>query len=231
MDGVEIDGRAPRAFGNDRHSGPLAVEGREKLFLEGVKHGAHVTHRTVAEKRHGAVGDLALRLDLRPPHAAMAETDTVLVERLRNDDVVDFRLREVTLARQIGDTAKAARFLIDGSRNLDRSGESGLTSMKASTAMMDAASPPFMSQAPRPKTLPSFTTPAKGSTVQPSPASTTSICELKCTVGPCDLPSNRATTLTRGKRSVSPGVPSARMNSMPKPRFFSRAAMYSAHGR
>ena len=77
-------------------------------------------------------------------------------------------------------------------------GKSGKVSRKASTATIDAARPPFMSQAPRPNTLPSATWPAKGSTVQPSPASTTSRCELKWTVGPGDLPSRRATTLMRG---------------------------------
>ena len=55
--------------------------------------------------------------------------------------------------------------------------------MKASAAMIEAASPPFMSQAPRPNTLPSRTTPANGSTVQSSPGSTTSMWELKWTHG------------------------------------------------
>ena len=53
------------------------------------QHRAHVAHRAVAEERHRAVRDLALGLDLRPPDAAMAEADAVLVERLGDDDVVD----------------------------------------------------------------------------------------------------------------------------------------------
>ena len=44
----------------------------------------------------------------------------------------------------------------------------------------------------------------------PWPAGTTSIWPLKCTQGPGTAPSRRATTLTRGSRSLSPGVPSAR---------------------
>src|SRR5665213_1948909 len=57
-------------------------------------------------------------------------------------------------------------------------------SISASTAITAAASPPFMSQAPRPQTLPSLTTPSKGSRVQPLPGSTTSMWPLKCTQGP-----------------------------------------------
>ena len=48
-----------------------------------------MAHRAIAEERHRAMRDLALGLDLRPPDAAMAEADAVLVERLGNDDVVD----------------------------------------------------------------------------------------------------------------------------------------------
>ena len=79
-------------------------------------HRAHVAHGAVAEERHRAMRDLALGLDLGPPDAAMAEADAILVERLGNDDVVDAGLREVALARQVGDAAEAAGFLVGGAR-------------------------------------------------------------------------------------------------------------------
>ena len=67
--------------------------------------------------------DLALGLDLGPPDAAMAEADAVLVERLGDDDVIDARLREVALPRQVGDAAEAAGFLVDRAGNLDGAGK------------------------------------------------------------------------------------------------------------
>ena len=82
-----VERRAPSGTTGIR--GPLAVERREKLALEGLQHGAHVAHRAIAEKRHRAMRHLALGLDLRPPDAAMAKADAVLVQRLGNDDVVD----------------------------------------------------------------------------------------------------------------------------------------------
>ena len=120
MDRIDVHGRAPRALRHDRHPGPLAVERRVKLVLEGLQHGAHVAHRAIAEKRHRAMRHLALGLDLGPPDAAMAEADAVLVQRFGNDDVVDLGLREIALLRQIGDAAEAARFLVDRAGNLDR---------------------------------------------------------------------------------------------------------------
>jgi hypothetical protein len=55
--------------------------------------------RTAQSPRNGMepCAMLALRLDLRPPDAAMAEADAVLVERLGDDDVIDARLREIAL--------------------------------------------------------------------------------------------------------------------------------------
>ncbi len=77
-------------------------------------------------------------------------------------------------------------------------GKSMPASRIASSAITEAAMPPFMSQAPRPYTLPSRTSPAKGSTDQPRPGATTSIWPLKWTQGPGPRPSKRATTLVLG---------------------------------
>ena len=79
--------------------------------------------RRVAEKRHRAVRDATERLDLAPPDAAMTDADAIDVERLGNDHVIDARLREITLGREVADAAVAARFLVDGTGDLQRAGE------------------------------------------------------------------------------------------------------------
>jgi hypothetical protein len=99
------------------------VERREKLFLERMEHRPHMAHRAVAEEGHGPMGDAPFRLDLRPPHTAMAKADAVLVERFGDDDVVDARPREQALFRQIGDASETAGFLVHGARYLDRAVE------------------------------------------------------------------------------------------------------------
>jgi hypothetical protein len=96
------------------------------------------------------MGDPALRLDLGPPDAAMAEADAVLVERLGNDHVLHAGGVEIPLLGEIGDTAVTARFLVRRRADLDGAGKSGQTARKASAAMTEAAMPPFMSQVPRP---------------------------------------------------------------------------------
>ena len=65
----------------------------------------------------------AFGLDFRPPDAAMAEADTVLVERLGDDDVVDTRLGEIALAREMGDAAESARFFVHRAGYLYRARE------------------------------------------------------------------------------------------------------------
>ena len=116
-----------------------------------LEHGAHVPHGAVAQERHRAVRDPALRLDLGPPHAAMADAHPVDVERLGDDHMVDPRPGEQPLPREIGDPAIAARFLVDGAGDLQRPGQLGKPlSSSVSTATIAAASPPFMSQVPRP---------------------------------------------------------------------------------
>ena len=103
----------------------------------------------------------------------------------------------ITLLRQPGDSAIAAGFLVDGAGDLERPGQLGATFQEVSTATTAAARPPFMSQVPRPNTLPSRISPAHGSTLHPCPAGTTSMWPLKCTHGPGRPFSRRATTLTR----------------------------------
>src|SRR6185312_14660933 len=61
--------------------------------------------------------------DLRPPDAAMAEADAILVERFGDDDVIDFRLREIAELGQVGDAAETAGFLVRRARNLDGAGK------------------------------------------------------------------------------------------------------------
>ena len=67
--------------------------------------------------------DAPLGLDLGPPHAAMTKTDAILVQGFRNDDVLHAFRVEVAFFGQIGDTAKAARFLIRRGRDFDRTRE------------------------------------------------------------------------------------------------------------
>ena len=125
VDRIDVDGRLARPVRHHRHGGAPAGERRIELRLEGVEHRAHVADGAVAEERHRAVGDAPLGLDLRPPHAAMAEADPVLVERLGNDDVVDARPRHDALVGEIGDAAIAARFLVRRAGNLDGAGMVG----------------------------------------------------------------------------------------------------------
>jgi hypothetical protein len=98
----------------------LRAELRVELRLEVIEHGIHVPHRAVAEERHRAVRDPSVGLDLRPPDAAMPDTDPIDVQGLGNDHMVDARYREPAALREIMHTAVAARFLIDGARDLER---------------------------------------------------------------------------------------------------------------
>jgi hypothetical protein len=108
----------------------------------------HVSHGAVAQERHGAVRDLAQGLDLGPPAAAVAQADAVLVQGLGDDDVLDARRREPAFAGEVRDARRSRptpRRPCRRSRWRRRSREGG---DEASAATMEAASPPFMSQAP-----------------------------------------------------------------------------------
>ena len=64
----------------------------------------------------------AERLDLGPPHAAMAQAHAILVQRLGDDDVIDLALGEIALLGQEADPGPAARFLVGGAGDLERAG-------------------------------------------------------------------------------------------------------------
>src|SRR6056297_3077389 len=68
------------------------------------------------------MGDLAMGLDLGPPDAAMAQTDAILAQGFGDDDVIDTVGAEIAALCQIGDPAKAARFLIRRAADFNRPG-------------------------------------------------------------------------------------------------------------
>jgi hypothetical protein len=150
MDRIDVHGRLARARRHDRHGRCAARQRGKQLASNLLQHRAHVADGAVAEERHRAVRDAAMGLDLGPPDAAMAQADAVLVQRFGDDDVLDASARNSRALRQIGDAAIAAGFLVGGAEISIAAGKSGKVSMKASAAMIEAASPPFMSQAPRP---------------------------------------------------------------------------------
>ena len=96
-----------------------------RLLLHRVDHRPHVAHGAVAQKRHRAVGDLAMGLDLGPPDAAMTQADPILVERFGDDHMLHALGAEPALLGQVGDAAEAPRFLVGGAADLDRAGEIG----------------------------------------------------------------------------------------------------------
>ena len=83
-----------------------------ELALDPLQHRAHVADRAVAQEGHRSVRDPAMGFDLAPPHAAVADTDAVHVQRLRDDDVVDAGRGEPAAFRQPGDAAVASRLLV-----------------------------------------------------------------------------------------------------------------------
>ena len=126
VDRVDVERRGSRAFGDHGHFRALAGQKRKQARLHLGQDGAHVAHGAIAQKRHGAMGDPALGLDLGPPDAAMAEADTVLVERFWDDDVLHAVRVEIPLLGEVGDAAIAARFLVGRGADLDRAGETGM---------------------------------------------------------------------------------------------------------
>ncbi len=124
----------------------LLVERREKLLLEGVDPRAHVAHRAVAEEGHGAVRHLALVSISahRTPRCPGQMRSLFKGSGMMTWSTLGFE--GISPSCEVGDAAEAARFLVDRSGYLDGAGKSGLTSMKASAAMIEAASLPFMSQ-------------------------------------------------------------------------------------
>ena len=99
--------------------------GREEIRFELVQNGAHVAHGAIPEKRHGAVGNLAVGFDFGPPAAAMAQTDAILVQRLGDDHVLDALWEKKALFREVGNAAIAAGFFVGRAGDLDGAGEVG----------------------------------------------------------------------------------------------------------
>src|SRR5258708_2165064 len=85
-----------------------------------------MAHRIVAKKRHRAMRDLTLGLDFRPPDAAMAKADAVLVQRLGGDDGGDPWFREIAEPGQMSDAAEAAGLFVHRARYFDGAGKVGI---------------------------------------------------------------------------------------------------------
>ena len=88
---------------------------------------------------------------------------------------------------------------------------SGWAVTNASVAVIMAASPLFMSAAPRPNSNPSRITGSKGSVCHSSsgPVGTTSVCPARQSTGPSSLPRRAQKLSTLPKRSLSILNPSA----------------------
>ena len=184
-----------------------------RTFAHRLQQPAHAVDGADAEKRHAAVPDPAARGHLEPVHAAMADADAIDVQRLGDDDEIGAPLRDASGLGQPRDAGEAAALFVDGAADLDRARAASRPARAiASAANTAAAIPAFMSHTPRPKILPSRTRPPNGSTVQPSPAGTTSMWPFRWTTGP-GPPRREPTTFTRGCRAVCSARPSAAMYS------------------
>ena len=112
MDAVEVERRLPRARRHHRHVCPTRGQQRKQACLHFRDDSPHMAHRAVAKKRHRAMRDPPPGLDLGPPDTAMAKTDPVLVQRLRNDHMLHSRRVEPSLLGKTGDAPKSACFLV-----------------------------------------------------------------------------------------------------------------------
>ena len=117
MDRIDVERGLARTLWHHRHRRDLARKQRVKHGFDLLQHGAHVADGAVAKERHRAMRDAAFGFDLGPPHAAVAKADPILVQRFRDDDMLD--MGEMALRRQIGNAAIAAGFFIGSSGNLD----------------------------------------------------------------------------------------------------------------
>jgi len=117
---VDVQGRLARFFGDHRHPGASLVQCGIQLVFHPAQEIGHAPDRGCSQKGHRAVRDPAAHLDLAPPNAPVAQADAVLVQRFRNDHMVDARLGEVATFRQPGDAGITAAFLVDRSGDLDR---------------------------------------------------------------------------------------------------------------
>src|SRR5271165_7587814 len=94
-----------------------------EVALEAIHDGMHVAHRAIPQKRHRAVRHPSMGFYFGPPHAAMSDADSIDIERLGDDDVIDARRREPTALRQVMHSPISARFFVGGARYLQRSGQ------------------------------------------------------------------------------------------------------------
>ena len=83
------------------------LQSRLQLGFKQMNEGAHVVDGAVAQKRHRTMGNAAFGFYLTPPNTAMAQTNSVNAQWLRNDDVMHTRLAEITALCQITHTGKA----------------------------------------------------------------------------------------------------------------------------
>ncbi len=126
MDRIEVERGRAGAVGDHGHRGALGQEQGEERRLHLVDHRTHVADGAIAEEGHRAMGDAPLGLDFRPPDAAMAKADPVLVERFGDDDVLHAGRVEPAALGEVGDAAVTAGFLVRGGGDLDGSGEIGV---------------------------------------------------------------------------------------------------------
>ena len=143
VDGIDVHGGLACTVWHDRHVGVPRGHGGKELFLEFRKHRSHMPHGTVAQKRHRAMGNLAMGLDLGPPAAAMAKTDPVLVQRLGNDDVLHAGRIEIAPLCKVRDAAVTAGLLVRRARNLNRAGIVWMRIYKGLDRYDGGRKPPF----------------------------------------------------------------------------------------
>ena len=108
VNGINVHGRLPRPFGHHRHIGKARGHRWEKRVFERIQHSTHMANCAVAQKRHGAMGNLAFCFNLCPPTAAVTKADAVFVQRLWDNDVLHAGRGEKALFRQKRHTAIAA---------------------------------------------------------------------------------------------------------------------------
>ena len=127
-----------------------------ELVAHQIEKMRHALDGVDAEIRHAAVRDAALGDHLEPVDAAVADAHAIDAERLGNDDGLGPLARETPVLRQPRDAGEAAALFVDGAADLDRQ-RRWLTPARriASAANTAAARPAFMSQEPRPYSLPS----------------------------------------------------------------------------
>ena len=149
LDGVEGERRV-RLVGRDAELGDALVEQRAQLRVQVGEVARHRLHRVDAEPRRGAVRLLAVDRDLAPDRALVADPDAVRAERLGDDQRVGVRaLMMPCSTSQPMPALRTPTVSSSGTADCTIRPEKP-TRRSASTAITCAASPLFMSAAPRP---------------------------------------------------------------------------------